>query len=55
MPYTSQRPTGTLTNPALAQQLLDAMDALSGLLPHPDGTHGGARCNCQGGAVSGLG
>src|SRR5262245_47219299 len=24
-------PTGTLTNPALAQQLLDALDALSGL------------------------
>src|SRR6266851_5789958 len=33
MPYTSQRPTGTLTNPALAQQLLDALDALSGLRP----------------------
>ena len=27
------RPTGTLTNPALAQQLLDAFDALSGLHP----------------------
>ena len=26
-------PTGTLTNPALAQQLLDALDALSGLHP----------------------
>jgi catalase len=26
-------PTGTLTNPALAQQLLDALDALSGLRP----------------------
>jgi catalase len=26
-------PTGTITNPALAQQLLDAMDALSGLHP----------------------
>src|ERR1043166_2954916 len=27
------RPTGTLTNPALAQQLLEAMDALFGLHP----------------------
>jgi len=26
-------PTGTLTNPALAQQLLDALDALFGLHP----------------------
>jgi len=26
-------PTGTVTNPALAQQLLDALDALSGLHP----------------------
>src|SRR2546425_6988545 len=33
MPSTSQMPTGTLTNPALAQQLLDALDALSGLHP----------------------
>src|SRR5713226_4752029 len=33
MPSTSQMPTGTLTNPALAQQQLDALDALSGLHP----------------------
>src|SRR6266478_8782638 len=33
MPSTSQMPTGTYTNPALAQQLLDALDALSGLHP----------------------
>src|SRR6266478_1283121 len=33
MTSTSQMPTGTLTNPALAQQLLDALDALSGLHP----------------------
>jgi hypothetical protein len=26
-------PTGILTNPALAQQLLDALDGLSGLHP----------------------
>ena len=26
-------PTGTMTNPALAQQLLDALDALFGLHP----------------------
>jgi Catalase len=29
----NRMPTGTLTNPALAQQLLDALDALSGLHP----------------------
>jgi catalase len=29
----TRMPTGTLTNPALAQQLLDALDALSGLHP----------------------
>src|ERR1041385_3715524 len=28
-----RRPTGTLTNPALAQKLLDALDALFGLHP----------------------
>ena len=29
----TRMPTGTLTNPVLAQQLLDALDALSGLHP----------------------
>src|SRR5437879_9926619 len=33
MTSTSQMPTGTLTNPALAQELLDALGALSGLHP----------------------